>query len=74
MTSRPGDIHVLPTNDLVDHEEHERECWCQPDVVTICDECPGDDPICWKCGGTDSVPDDGFQAVLVLHNAADGRE
>lgn len=28
---RPADIHVLPVNDTIEHQEL-RQCWCRPDV------------------------------------------
>ena len=65
------DTHVLPVNDLVDHDDN-RTCWCGPLIEAPCPEDCGDG--CWKC-------EDGFVTVapehpdecLVIHNAADGR-
>lgn len=66
-----NDIHVLPVSDLVDHDE-ERTCWCGPRLDLPCDECEDG---CWKCDGGGNAVDADHPAVLVvIHNAADGRE
>lgn len=45
-------VHVLPIDDLREHEET-RACWCHPTLEEV-----------------DGDPD----AVVVVHNSADGRE
>ena len=66
-----GDIHVLPINDLVDHDER-RDCWCGPKLESVCPErCEGG---CWRCdGGIIPVAVECLEAIVVVHNAADGR-
>ena len=69
------DVHVKPINDLVDHDET-RHCWCQPALLRPCYECDDDDDDCWVCGGEGQLPaevEDGG-TIIVVHNAADGRE
>lgn len=65
------DIHTLPINDLVDHDES-RDCWCQPTVKRLCPECDGDG--CWMCGDGVLPGASPTEDALVVHNAADGRE
>jgi hypothetical protein len=62
-----SDIHVLPINDLREHEET-RGCWCHPRFEIEHDlGCPTIEAdgygICW-CQ----------RAGVIVHNSADGRE
>ena len=66
-------MHVLPINDLKPHVESGPCCWCNPRLERPCNECAGDDPACWSCGGFGMVDASPFDAALVIHNAADGR-
>jgi hypothetical protein len=77
MSLKYLDIHTLPVNDLREHEQT-RTCWCKPDIYRICTVCDDDDDNadCWLCGGNgalDAEPEyEG--AVMVVHEALDGRE
>lgn len=73
MQFKDVDLHVTPIRDLVDHELS-RTCWCQPTLKLVCSECDGEG--CWKCddGTLPAENVDESVAVLVVHNAADGRE
>lgn len=73
MEFKDVDLHVAPINDLVDHDMS-RTCWCQPALKLVCEECDGDG--CWCCddGLLPAGEVDDTVAVLVVHNAADGRE
>ena len=31
LAERPPDVHVMPTNDILEHQES-RECWCDPEI------------------------------------------
>lgn len=70
-----GDRHIIPVNDLVDHEDKKRECWCQPRLVIPC-QYHDTDSTCWKCkpDGLIDVTKDFHLPILVIHDAADGRE
>ena len=67
-----GDIHTLPIADLVDHDE-DRTCWCSPRLLLPCPEdC---NTGCWRCdGGLVEVDASELEPVMVIHNAADGRD
>jgi hypothetical protein len=32
-----SDVHVIPVNDLMNHNEH-RDCWCCPKVEAVTDD------------------------------------
>jgi hypothetical protein len=67
-----SDVHVLPVGDLVDHDEL-RSCWCGPRLQGLCPE--GCKEGCWRCEEGLVDVDTGHMAdVVVVHNAADGRE
>jgi hypothetical protein len=65
------DLHVVPVNDLVDHE-CTRDCWCKPELLAVCEECDGEE--CWKCNNGLVPLEDLEENCVVVHNAADGRE
>jgi hypothetical protein len=49
------------------------DCPCKPQMFVLCDECLGDNPTCWKCGGEGLVETDRFHIEespfpgIVLH-------
>jgi hypothetical protein len=53
------DIHVVPVDDLREHVESGRECWCQPRIETR-------DP---RTG--EQYP---WGRAVIVHNSEDGRE
>ena len=78
-----ADYHVLPVRDLVDHDEG-RDCWCAPRLERPCPNCTDGDVVlaghttasCWvdECvAGYVPAAVGYIGAVLVIHNAADGR-
>ena len=68
------DWKVIPIGDLVDHDEDGRVCWCQPEYLRICKDCAGSG--CWKCDDSGYVETTVTYKgpVIVLHDAADGRD
>lgn len=61
-----------------EHVTDSDDCWCGPEVVQPCLECPvgpGNvmpNPDCWRCNGRGLVPpyDDEAPSVII-HNTAD---
>jgi hypothetical protein len=56
-----------------EHDTDSRDCWCKPDLFTICPECDGSDEGCWYCGKpynglvlTDD-PDEN-ETLIIAHN------
>jgi hypothetical protein len=54
-------VHTLPIDPDGDsaHASDGLSCWCQPDVLNACPECPSDfpaNPICFFCAGVGWVP------------------
>lgn len=44
-------------------------CWCDPYLLTVCDNCYGQESECWKCQGEGLIPWDGVSTdtVTVRH-------
>lgn len=58
----------------MEHDVDSPECWCHPEALQPCPECPVEPgnvlatPHCWKCGGRGLVPEfDGTLPTLYVH-------
>lgn len=47
--SESGDPHVRMVPEVREHNTEGLECWCNPTITAICDECNGSDEGCWNC-------------------------
>lgn len=63
--------HVYPTfgrEHNVTHYFDGPPCWCDPEIVVLCQQCNGSDEGCWNCdrGLTPMIFDDG-EPMLIIH-------
>lgn len=52
----------------------EQDCWCNPEVLQLCQECAGDCTTggveCWRCAGRGLVPEyDPEITSVIVHTA-----
>jgi len=62
--TNPADVHVLPVNDLREHDET-RTCWCRPRIEIEED---------FLTALVGQSPGSFERRVLVVHHSLDGRE
>ena len=61
-----------------EHDTNSLNCWCHPEIMSVCSECLGDhppigkpDPDCWKCGGRGLVDVPAIDIAMFSHGAHD---
>lgn len=71
-------VHVVPVDDIINHDTNGIKCECLPHYKVPCPECDGDDNGCWNCNDGLIVVDEAIATsygagLIVVHNALDGR-